>query len=449
MDSSSPEQDEYDIGARVRQLNEELAKEGPAEEKTNRKVNFHENIVSMAVPPPDYTDDEIASANQEARRLVEEGEDDKELQALMGKDQGGDAPEVRQGWPDGGSGGANSAPQSATPSGSEPMQEQSLEGADDRSTTPMPSDSLPNRTEANVPPGEANVPSGEANVPSGEAIVPSGEAKENRGNTEPDSNQQQVPPPSGPAPVDSNVSSDPPAENQSATSATTKSSDPNDLEVERLTLLDRPQEKNARILPQNSNPGGGPTGQAKEDEHVLIERGGKFFYVNVEDLSPEEREALGVMPVESASESKKESELPSLQPRPPQKPRPATATGGGDTFRGHQQRQLPPRAMSAKTSKEYDLQERKAATYEEPFGNPRSKYGMTPEQKEHRREQARLRAQQMKEEKEREEQEKREKEEIADGAFKAWCENKKKDMAERRREEKERKKADTENKVRS
>ncbi|CAH1228905.1 CCDC181 [Branchiostoma lanceolatum] len=56
MDGDPPE---YNVKERLKELNEELAKEPLVEEESReRKVMFKENLVELEVPPPDYSDDE-------------------------------------------------------------------------------------------------------------------------------------------------------------------------------------------------------------------------------------------------------------------------------------------------------------------------------------------------------------------------------------------------------
>ncbi|XP_035686135.1 coiled-coil domain-containing protein 181-like isoform X1 [Branchiostoma floridae] len=56
MDGDPPE---YNVKERLKELNEELAKEPLVEEESReRKVLFKENLVDLEVPPPDYSDDE-------------------------------------------------------------------------------------------------------------------------------------------------------------------------------------------------------------------------------------------------------------------------------------------------------------------------------------------------------------------------------------------------------
>ena len=55
LDDDPPE---YDVAARVKQLNEELANEPEPDAERQRKVVFKENIIDLVAPPPDYSDDE-------------------------------------------------------------------------------------------------------------------------------------------------------------------------------------------------------------------------------------------------------------------------------------------------------------------------------------------------------------------------------------------------------
>ncbi|XP_071506847.1 uncharacterized protein [Diadema antillarum] len=446
--SNSPDdmEEEYDVAARVKQLNEELAKEGPVEEKKNRKVFFHENIVSMAVPPPEYTEDEVAIANEEAGRLDGEGGDGNigESGRESGQNDIKEAEETNQKSPQQletaneenqtqrtveEDSSKNILPDTNKAADGTSRQEIKSDEADQKTPSQNDNESLPNRTEGD---GRSVTPENSSQQEQEQVQHAAATEATDPVNKEDSTSHQSSAP-------DQTVTN-----NVESPNVVSGSGDPNDIELEKLRLLDRPQQQSNRNPSLNSSEES--TGKdLADDEHVLIERGGKFFYVNVQDLSPEERESLGVMlPGVQSEPSENKSVFPVVQPKPPEKPRPSTATGGSSSLR--HQRSTPPRAMSAKTSKEYDRQERQAAIYEEPFGNVRSRYGMTPEQKQFRREQARLRAQKAAEEKEREEREKRDKEETCDGVFKAWLEKKREEAAKRRQEEKERRKAELENK---
>lgn len=431
MDSTSPDDmtPEYDIAARVKKLNEELAKEGPIEEKKNRKVQFPENVISMAVPPAEYPEEETREGEE-----VEGGEGKEGGESMPVKGNGVDAPQqgVREGWgnPENGVKGGAGTEQGQEGSDVQKRHGSSSGQEDVELVSPSPSESLPNRTEVGSgKPSDTNTVTEQSEVVQPQVVPESSEDGATPRDNQKDASSSDA--------VDGSVSF-----SESGGVNASSSSDPNDLEVERLTL--RPKVQNNRLLSQNSGQGeetSASNGEG-EDEYVLVERGGKFDQVRVNDLSAEEKQFLGLQ--ESQSQSNRSgSELPLVQPKPPQKPRPATATGGG--ARAGSQKPSPRRAMSAKTHKEYDRQDRPGAIYDEPFGNARSKYGMTPEQKEFRREQARLKAQRMREEKEREEQEKREKEEMSEAVFKAWVERKKEEIAQQKREERERKRAEHEN----
>nr|XP_054753909.1 coiled-coil domain-containing protein 181-like [Lytechinus pictus] len=424
---------EYDIAARVKQLNEELAKEGPIEEKKNRKVNFPENVISMAVPPEEYPEEK-----KEGEKEEESKEDGLSVPV---NDEGLDTPQaVREGWgtPENGMNRDAVAEQRQEGVEAEKHIGSSSGQEDIELVSPSPSESLPNRTEDDSgKPSDTNTGVTEQSKvidpPVAQHPVVNRHESSEDGAT-PQDNQKDTLPYDAP---DGTVNS-----SDSGGVHASSSSDPNDVEVERLTF--RPQVQNNRLVGQNNRQGEemNATKGEGEEEFVLVERGGKFYHVHVNDLSPEERQFLGLQ--ESPRQSNSNSQLPAVQPRPPQKPRPSTATGGG--ARVGNQKPSPRRAMSAKTQKEYDRQDRHGAIYEEPFGNPRSKYGMTPEQKEFRREQARLKMQRMKEEKEREEQEKREKEELSESIFKAWVEKKKEEITQQKKEERDRKRAELENK---
>ncbi len=50
---------EYDVADRVRQLNEELAREpSPDDDDRDRAIKFKEDLVDLVVPPDDYSDDD-------------------------------------------------------------------------------------------------------------------------------------------------------------------------------------------------------------------------------------------------------------------------------------------------------------------------------------------------------------------------------------------------------
>ncbi|XP_022098205.1 coiled-coil domain-containing protein 181-like [Acanthaster planci] len=237
--------------------------------------------------------------------------------------------------------------------------------------------------------------------------------------------------------------------------------DPNDLEVAKLTLGE--EKDHAEIEPKEmqqydqNKPNGNSQSPRGEDEKILIERDGKFELISVRGLTPTERRSMGLelspvqdetdqsrvtpvtpnghgdAPVEDPVPQEVEVESP-LQPRPPSKPRPSTATDST----GLRRSQLPPRRIqSARTQRDLSGSQQGAWTV---AYTGHSKYGLTPEQKEHKREQMRLRMQQRQELRQAEEEEQRKKREEAESAFQAWLEHKREAEKERKRQEKEQKK---------
>ncbi|XP_038059436.1 coiled-coil domain-containing protein 181-like [Patiria miniata] len=235
--------------------------------------------------------------------------------------------------------------------------------------------------------------------------------------------------------------------------------DPNDLEVAKLTLegdKDRTEIEPTESQDYNQNePNGSTQSPRGQDDKILIERDGKFEFISVKDLSPVERRNMGLelsLVQDETDESQSAPITPNgqgdapdhdpqpqevehpIQPHPPPKPRPSTANDSTGLHRS----QLPPRRIQS------------ARTQRESSGSPRgawtssytgySKYGLTPEQKEHKREQARLHMQQRQEQRRAEEEGQRKKQEEADSAFQAWLDHKKESERERKRQEKEQKK---------
>ena len=57
--STEDDPPEYDVAERVRQLNEELAKDPtPLEDERERSIKFKDNLIDLVAPPPDYPSDE-------------------------------------------------------------------------------------------------------------------------------------------------------------------------------------------------------------------------------------------------------------------------------------------------------------------------------------------------------------------------------------------------------
>ena len=272
--------------------------------------------------------------------------------------------------------------------------------------------------------------------------------------------------------------------------------DPNDLEVERLTLNDENKEEDERkqnlvrwdgagdvsasgepegagqeSLPQedgklerlsneeskNNSGGDQPDGhlfqqsgeQKQTQEQVLLERNGKFELVNVGDLSAEERVMMGLEPAEEQnSNNSANSSSPSkvaFQPSPPpRKQRPSTATGQAGGVR--RQQLAPRRIQSAKTHREVNGGHGDTSGFD--WEARSSGYGMTPEQKSAMRKMYRMQLQRQKEEHEAKEEEKRRAQEESQKAFEWWLEKKKEEDKQRRKEERERRKQQEEEKVR-
>ena len=208
-----------------------------------------------------------------------------------------------------------------------------------------------------------------------------------------------------------------------------------------------------------------------EDQTVLLERNGKFELVNVTDLSPEEREMMGItLPPESLeakspkttdnqnsnSGGKSATENPppvKFQPSPPphRKQRPATANQQSGVYR---QQLAPRRIQSAKTHRDSSSRHTRGGSAGSggagaPFDwEARSSgYGMSPEQRSSMRRLYKAQLDGQREEQERVAREKREAEEISQQAFHYWLEKKKEEDKLRRKEEREKRKQDNESKV--
>ncbi|XP_033635537.1 coiled-coil domain-containing protein 181-like [Asterias rubens] len=227
--------------------------------------------------------------------------------------------------------------------------------------------------------------------------------------------------------------------------------DPNDIEVAKLTLDDEEKASEIETKDSDNQRSSKSNGQSPRgpDEKILIERDGKFELINVKDLSYDERQSMGleVLPDET-DQRKKDPVTPNghgdapipeettphettnqLQPTPPSKPRPSTATDNTGLHRT----QLPPRRIqSARTQRESTTSW--SVTY-----TGHSKYGLTPEQKEHKKEQLRARMQKEQEERKAAEEEQRKKQEEAESAFQAWLQNKQDSQKQRRQSEKDQK----------
>ncbi|XP_070568698.1 coiled-coil domain-containing protein 181-like [Ptychodera flava] len=188
-----------------------------------------------------------------------------------------------------------------------------------------------------------------------------------------------------------------------------------------------------------------PKEKDREDA-ILVERNGKFEMINVSDLTAEERAVHGLEPVpesprNGASSGNSSDSSESIQPTPPSHPRPATATGSTGSRRkvlganGNSQR-----ASSAGTQRSPPND---GTAEDDGFSSQYSgysRYGLTPEQREYKKEHSRLMAQRRKEQEEKEKEERERKREEAESAFQAWLEKKREDEKERRKLEKERRK---------
>ncbi|XP_060085594.1 coiled-coil domain-containing protein 181-like [Ylistrum balloti] len=79
MDDGLPTEDppEYDVTARVKQLNEELANDTTPTEKRESRVLFKEDLVDLVAPPPDYGEgEENPQQNQDSSDKTESSKND-------------------------------------------------------------------------------------------------------------------------------------------------------------------------------------------------------------------------------------------------------------------------------------------------------------------------------------------------------------------------------------
>ncbi|XP_078001546.1 uncharacterized protein LOC144454017 isoform X1 [Glandiceps talaboti] len=190
----------------------------------------------------------------------------------------------------------------------------------------------------------------------------------------------------------------------------------------------------------------------KDEEGIVIERNGKFEVVKVSDLSPEERAAHGLEPASSNSSSSSlssnTSSSGSMQPAPPSHPRPATATGSSGSRRKIVNSSGSQRASSAGTQRQTNNsynEEDNDDVFDSSNYQGHSRYGLTPEQIEYKKEHSRIMAQKRKEEEEKEKEKQQQKREEAESAFQAWLEKKRESEEDRRKEERERRKREKEN----
>ena len=238
--------------------------------------------------------------------------------------------------------------------------------------------------------------------------------------------------------------------------------DPNDLEVAKLTLKsegENPEIKTKESEQEHNQNSNGQSPRGQEDK-ILIERDGKFELISIKDLSSMERRFMGleVSPVQDETDQQKhepvtpnghgdapdtspKQTVTPLQPKPPSKPRPSTATDNT----GLRRTQLPPRRIqSARTQRESTYQSGWSNTY-----TGHSTYGLTPDQKEHKKEQFRLKMQKEQEERQATEEEQQKKQEEAESAFQAWLQQKADAKKQKRNTDKETKKKGEEKKVKS
>ena len=65
--SAEEDPPEYDVAARVRQLNEELANDPTPDDDRERSIKFKDNLVDLVAPPPDYdTEDEDQESDHQS-----------------------------------------------------------------------------------------------------------------------------------------------------------------------------------------------------------------------------------------------------------------------------------------------------------------------------------------------------------------------------------------------
>ncbi|XP_071955112.1 uncharacterized protein [Antedon mediterranea] len=191
-----------------------------------------------------------------------------------------------------------------------------------------------------------------------------------------------------------------------------------------------------------------------DEEKVVVEREGKFEVVDASDLTTEERHLMGLGPVTTESTS---TTLPninnsgshSIHELRPLKQRPSTAT-----YSGNEKPNNPPtrriqsaRPVNKKTSYQ-PITVKKVDPFRDgtisDFGNQKSRYGQTDEQKEYQRKMARLRRDQLREETQKKEEEERRLKSDSEQAFHAWMQQKQEDTRAKKKIEKEKKKNESE-----
>lgn len=148
------------------------------------------------------------------------------------------------------------------------------------------------------------------------------------------------------------------------------------------------------------------------DDKVIVERNGKFDFVDVDDLTAEERELY----------RKDEEENREYKPKPPDGSRPKTSGGEAVTRgQGHNSR----RVQSAKTRPQSHSEWNEEFTYQSP-------YAMTPQQRRELAEKHREEQRRKKDEDKYKQLEKREKSQENEDAFRAWLRKKQEHNSQRK-----------------
>ncbi|XP_033100405.1 coiled-coil domain-containing protein 181-like [Anneissia japonica] len=239
-----------------------------------------------------------------------------------------------------------------------------------------------------------------------------------------------------------------------------------DQEVAKLTLNDsdennegkspihREQMKKQTISfsdAKDNNSSDEQVNRQSEEDTVVVERDGKFEVVNAADLTTEERTLMGLDPVK-----KTESALPNINNSEThsnsfQPERPSTA-GTYSAHKPHKnlskRRVQSARAVNQKT---FSSDKPIIVTKSDPFrdgtfsevGNEKSRYGLTQEQKEHQRQQARLKKEKLREKMQEKEEEERKNKSERDEAFQAWVQQKQENKQQKRKEERNKRKSES------
>ncbi len=196
---------------------------------------------------------------------------------------------------------------------------------------------------------------------------------------------------------------------------------------------DKPPSGQSKKTPPRPVPG-----SARDDEKVLVERDGKFELISAKDLTAEERD-LYLAPVADEGDGTTRSggsSEGSYDPSPPNKPRPATATGANGRRRVGSA--APRRVQSAQPHK---IPKDQAVL--EDF-NYQSPYAISDQEKKRGKEQKKKAAEKEKKEKQLKEMEDSEKKRECNEAFQAWLAAKRREIASKRKDEKEEKKEEKE-----